>query len=831
MFRCEAVYRGCRVVLGAQSSSTLTLLVEHLLAPHANGQHTHDGGTHTYTKLRSERCQLQCDDERLQVTPIRKDEGFESDSESSGSTCDESFCSNQDIKMINDHVLRLDHLIHHDSAATSATPFTSSSSSSSSSSSDDISSSATSSGNESEDDTPRSTSECVGTSVQNSQSQVDASRGAPAVAGGSAGGCANSAGDTFLMSDILYCHVAPATPRVVVVVVKDAGSSQVYAHVFQCLTDEAARALYAHYKEASNKYKLNRYRNSKRKTDPNSSEFPVSAATVYKSGSISSHKDAAYGKPPLSGSVYSSSKISGGSLSRLRDGGGGGGGGGSSSSGRGSLRSVEARLLKGEKRDSGNNVNVIEIREASQLDNRNTTSEDPSAWNLVQHTDSNGVTHIEIESGPCSLMSSSSDTSDFNSLASMNSQPGGQLTMNSLTALPSHTTSSSDVGANSHGSNSCPTSLISTEREILIAGEVEKKTRQRQPPQFLREHNFSHLDQPWRQEDAWGEDTLKRSDNFKRDDYRRGDKKSHRDENRREEREGRSRRGRHEVELRSNNLKDVSLSMPLGSVEGLIPRLPQERPSRAREQSRTRLRHSHNKGPAPPPPPRRHPNNPSLLLVPTKSGAENARAFYPKESHIIRGNKVVRVEYPGYSSTWMHHDINNNPHHYNYYAHGNAWIGAHEYHAVRPREATTITNEMRRRSRSKSPARRPMAHRYIDAVSTFNLSQKLKDISEAVFAGKRGGGAHGNSIQGNANLSAAANNSGSNNSTHSGGGGGAREGKGHSRSMSTVSASAVEGLGDGTLKSVIKKGRKVEGSPQTRRVTFSAYATVQVMEA
>ncbi|XP_064099169.1 serine-rich adhesin for platelets-like [Macrobrachium nipponense] len=842
MFRCEAVYRGCRAVLGAQSSSTLTLLVEHLLAPNANGQLAHDGGTHTYTKLRSERCQLQCDDERLQVTPIRRDEGFESDSESSGSTCDESFCSNQDIKMINDHVLRLDHLIHHDSAATSAAPFTSSSSSSSSS--DDISSSATSSGNESEDDTPRSTSECIGTSVQNSQSQVDASRGAPAVSGGNAGGgCANTTiGDTFLMSDILYCHVAPATPRVVVVVVKDAGSSQVYAHVFQCLTEEAARALYAHYKEASNKYKLNRYRNSKRKTDPNSAESPVGGgATVYKSGSISSssHKDALYGKPP-SGSVYSSSKVAGGSLSRLRD--GGGVGGGSNSSGRGSLRSVEARLLKGEKRDLGNNVNVIEIREASQLDNRNNNNnnnEDPSSpWNLVQHTDSNGVTHIEIESGPCSLMSSSSDTSDFNSLASVSSQQqgGGQLTMNSLTALlPSHTTattSNSDViGSSLQGSSSCPTSLISTEREILIAGEVEKKTRQRQPPQFLREQqrNFGHPDppSPWRQEDnIWGEETLRRSDNFnKRDEYhRRGDKKN------REEREGRSRRGRHEVELRSHNtLKDtVPLSMPLGSVEGLIPRLPQERPSRAREQSRTRLRHSHNKGPAPPPPPRRHPNNPSLLLVPTKSGAENARAFYPKESHIIRGNKVVRVqEYPGYSSTWMHHDINNNPHHYSYYAHGNAWIGAaHEYHAMRPRETTsTITNEMRRRSRSKSPARRPMAHRYIDAVSTFNLSQKLKDISEAVFTGKR----NGNSIQANANLSAAA---AANNSSHSSAhSGGAREGKGHSRSMSTVSASAVEGLGDGTLKSVIKKGRKVEGSPQTRRVTFSAYATVQVMEA
>ncbi|XP_068239760.1 uncharacterized protein [Palaemon carinicauda] len=808
MFRCEAVYRGCRAVLGAQSSSTLTLLVEHLLTPHANSQLANDG-THTYTKLRSERCQLQCDDERLLVTPIRKDEGFESDSESSGSTCDESFCSNQDIKVINDHVLRLDHLIHHESTA-SAVPFASSSSSS-----DDTSSSATSSGNESEDETPRSTSEGLGTSGQNSHSQVDANRVSPNVNGGGGGGggvgsgSASGIGDIFLMSDILYCHVAPATPRAVVVVVKDAGSSQVNAHVFQCLTDEAAKALYAHYKEASNKYKLNRYRNSKRKSDLNSSDAPTNTATVYKSSSVNGHKEINYGKPP-SGSANSSSKISG-SLGRLRD------GGSSSKSGRGSLRSVEARLLKGERNDLANNINVIEIREASQQNNRNNNIEDTRPWNLVQHTDSNGVTHIEIESGPCSLMSSSSDTSDFNSLASINSQQGGQLTMNSLTTLPSHKPDNSDIASNFQVSNSCPTSLITSEREILIAGEVEKKTRQRQPPQLLKEQKFRNMDQSWKQEINWGEETMKTSDNFMRDDYRREGKKN-RDENR----EGRSRRGRHEGDLRSNNFKEVSLSMPLGSVEGLIPRLPQERPSRAREQSRTRLRHSHNKGPAPPPPPRRHPNNPSLLLVPTKSGAENARAFYPKESHIMRGNKIVRVEYPGYSNTWMHLDINNNPHHYNYYTHSNAWMGgAHEYHTMRPREGT-ISNEMRRRSRSKSPARRPMAHRYIDAVSTFNLSQKLKDISEAVFTGKRNG-ANGNSIQANGILSGSNNN----NNAHNG----AREGKGHSRSMSSVSASAVEGMGDGTLKSVIKKGRKVEASPQTRRVTFSAYATVQVMEA
>ncbi|XP_047469124.1 uncharacterized protein LOC125025189 [Penaeus chinensis] len=746
VFTCEAVYHGRRQVQGSQSSATLTALVDHLVhAPVPTPAHD----AQTYTKLRRERCQLQCDDERLRVTPVRKDEGFESDSESSGSACDESCCGTQDIKVISDHVLRLDQLIHEDGGSVGFA-----------SASDDTSSSATSSGAESEDDTPRS-----GGSHHphpNQHTQVDA-----------AGGI----GDMFLMSDILYCHVAAATPRVVVVVVKDAGSSQVFAHVFQCLTEDAARSLYAHYKEASNKYKLNRYRNSKRKTEL------LKGETVGQGGKVVSASG---------GGTKKGAK----SLSHALDGGGG----------RGSVRSVEARVLTGEKRgDTGTNVNVIEIRETQE------DGEKSRPWNLVQHTDANGVTHIEIESGPCSLVSSSSEVSDFSSMVSLaaarsgqSAQPASLLAPRPSSRAEAFSSSSGGDGGSVRGTSSCPSSLVSNGREVLVAGETDKKFRQRQPALLLREDLAR---QAWRADERRGDDSLRRSEK-KRDDPGREDKKR---ESRRDDHDGRSRRERYEGD------RMLVREVTRATMEAMIPRITTDRQGRPRDHSRGRLRHSHNKGPAPPPPPRRHPNNPSLMLVPTKSGTENARAFYPKESHIVRGNKLVRVDYPAYPGGWMHQDVNNNPHHYNYYA-GAAWLGPHEYHALRHRDPP-ITPEMRRRSRSKSPARRPMAHRYIDAVSTFSISQKLKDFSDAVFTSKK----NNNNVASNAMGNSLGANCGQFNSSSD------TEVKGHQRSLSTASAPA--GDGDGTLRPVIKKGRRPENSPQTRRVTFSAYATVQVMDA
>ncbi|XP_071514158.1 uncharacterized protein [Panulirus ornatus] len=705
MFSCEVVYHGRRLVQGAQSSATLTALVDHILHPPTYLQ------THSYVKRESERCQLVCDDEHIRVTTIRKDEGFESDTESSGSACDDPYCGTQDIKMINDHVLRLDQLISEDRESHTT--------------SDETLSSATSSGAESEDDSPRTAGlSCPAPTTQ----QVEVNK-------------TGSVNDMFLMSDILYCHVSPATPRVLVVVVKDPGTSQVLAHVFQCPNEDTARNLYAHYKEASNKYKLNRYRNSKRKPD------------VTQIGALRTHKTSI--QKAISNAA---AKLqSGSSLNRLEGG------------FRGSLRAWEAQVYVPDKQGHNDkNVNVIQIRD------NESGSEEPQSWNPAQHTDVNGVTHIEVDSGPYSLINCCS-TSEVNTLvglnvtnsspfsSSLNSVATRSHHRNDSLSLKSITGSDGVRGASSGG---------------LVAGDLDRRSRQRQPPLLLRRDEFPHQDQCFKSDERRNEDNLGRNES-KKEDVRR--EKKTRNECFQTGSSGRSRRDWHEGER--GGLYEVSRP----TVEAMIPRLTQPRP---RDHSRARIRNSHNKGPAPPPPPpRRHPDNPALLLVPTKSGAETARAFYPKESHIVRGNKIVRVDAAAsYRAGWLCHDDNR----HQYY----------EYHAttLTPPTESIVTPEMRRRSRSKSPARRPMAHRYIDAVSTFSLSQKLKDISDAVFTGRRSSTLYDSQVVGDV--------------------------RGH------------QGLGVGvvvdgeaTLRPVIKKGGRHEGSPQVRRVTFSAYATVQVMEA
>lgn len=332
------------------------------------------------------------------------------------------------------------------------------------------------------------------------------------------------------------------------------------------------------------------------------------------------------------------------------------------------------------------------------------------------------------------------------------------------------------------------------QREVLVAGTgtgigEDRKFRQRQQPTLLPRHDGTALDTY---------DSLRREQRLESwSEMGTGLGAAPRGM-------GRSRRDWHEVE-RVTTGQEVYRS----EIQD-----PPERPPRPRDPSRGRARSQHKKGPAPPPPPpppRRHPSQPGVLLVPTKSGAESARSFYPKESH-LRGGKVV----VGWCA-----DPNNNPRHYTYVGQG-GWRGPHEYHALPPRRP--ITPEMRRRSRSKSPARRPAANRYMDAVTTFSISQKLKDFSDAVFTARRNGGGNGGGVGqgvtmaglGTVGFSAQ---------------GAASEVRGHQRSPSTASATASDGTpAGGTLRPVIKKGRRGEGSPQPRRVTFSAYATVQVMD-
>ncbi|CAL4083919.1 unnamed protein product, partial [Meganyctiphanes norvegica] len=485
VWRCGAVYHGRRAVQGTQSQSTLTAIVDTIVREDGEPNQLQP-----FTKGvgKGERCQVVVEEERFVVVggtvrgPGGRDEGFESDSESStgSNNCDDHCCAIHDIKVISDHVLRLDALLQQEAGDSGSAGFASASSTSSSSSSDDASS-ATSSGAESEDDTPR-------------QHKQQANSNGACCTGGT-----NIPGDVFLLSDILFCHVDAVSPRIVVLVVKDAGSSLINAHVYETSSDEQARTLYQHYKEASNKYKLNRYRNSKRKLEnpKNLSESSGTSSISKNSGVGGKHSNNIVGVDEkniinttnINSVSDSDRKLSSSSTDS-------GVSNGFDGPGRASVRSVEARL----KAPGRNNVNVIEIRETiTPLEESEARAEGGSRanWNLLQHIDQNGVTHIEIESGPCSIASTNSSksgeattSSEYSSMVSLGATESSPEQISGAQSLPNRPSSRDDnfnAGGSLRGNLSQPNSLTQPPtKEVIVAGEKDKKFRQRQPARLLR---------------------------------------------------------------------------------------------------------------------------------------------------------------------------------------------------------------------------------------------------------------------------------------------------------------------------------------------------------
>ena len=570
--------------------------------------------------------------------------------------------------------------------------------------------------------------------------------------------------DIFLMSDILFCHICAPYPKVVVVVVKvSVPGSLLRAHILECVTQLAAKTLYSHYYKACNNYKLNRYRNSKRKSeikkDSHSYNDFISSNCEDNSDVFNSLRSCAVRKDSGTSSVSE-----GGSV-------------------RGSLRSIR----NGFEQVLDKNVNVIEIKS-----NENTDESQP--FSLVQHIDSEGITHIEIESGPISLINGGSVSSDFSSIISLSTPENNVI--NSIT-LNSINSTKKRVSSANHSNT--VNNATKAERESISLNERDKKFRQRQPAMILRDSGESFNQKLGKKSEVEQKEYTSRQERHIPDQSRSRDFtrpplpppsswgvperpsrpreiSRNRNQNNRDSRDHEQR----EKDFREREFREFK-----------------DRELRAREFKELAARNKYNKGPAPPPPPRRHPHDSSLLLVPTKSGHEPKRSYYPKESHIVRGNKVVRVDFPTVP-VWGHRsDPNNNARQYMHYTGG--W--AHEYHAPRIREPS-LNSEIRRRSRSKSPARRQVTNRYIDAVTTFNFSQKLKEISEAVFSTKKAPNSIVNFLPPITNRTL----------TRSG--------------SNPLSSGEIE-----PLKPVIKKLDSKASETDNRRVTFSAYATVQLMDS
>ncbi|KAB7506421.1 hypothetical protein Anas_04268 [Armadillidium nasatum] len=739
LFLCDAIYRGSEALEGAVSPTKLTALVDLVLTTQEPGKE--------YSHVCIDK--LQIDEERLRISKSRRDEGFESDSESSstasGSLIEENVCGSPEIKVIQDHVLRLEKLLRQDSGIHHCTTKLPSDGGSASISS--------SSGAESEEEAPKRP-ENVDFSI-NVTSEEDSRRVAAIQAD-------NGNGDHFLLSDILFCHVMTHRPKIVTIVVKSIDSHLVTAHLFECLSQEAARTLYNCYYTASNKYKLNRYRKSKRRIELFDTEQKALLDRIHVS-IRNVNKKKYTGEEPYFRESQSKSKLNG----RLDE------------------NEINIRkTFKNEFNGDTTNINIIEIKD-SHLPVRIPNG-------MLQKTDENGVTHIEIESAPCSMI---------DSVQELRTTFDSQEVLSALDRLSLHSVFNPESYLNSIGvTGSCPNSITEASREIYATGdkEREKKLRQRQPPLLLKKDNY------------------RRMDNLPRKEIRKAERKSRIGGEEQIQEKTQCLSEQYFSNINSNPNKEIQRNKELENISETVDSTESyptnsERQSRLRNTSKDKgkFRSNHNKGPAPPPP-KTHTNNPSLILVPTKSGQEKTKSYYPKESHIVRGSKLIRIDYPLYPPWNMNSDINNNPKRL-YYAHRN-WVSSNEYHSNRYKDNSSFSSEIRKRSRSKSPARRPMSHRYIDVVSTFNLSQKIKEFSDNVIQSLK------NNAQSSQTTSPFITSRDTQERTTF-----KREKKVSSDSQSSNNSNA--------LRPVIKRGKKTDCNNQdSKRVTFSAYATVQLME-
>ena len=410
-----------------------------------------------------------------------------------------------------------------------------------------------------------------------------------------------------------------------------------------------------------------------------------------------------------------------------------------------SIRSSNKSIRKSCVNDE-QNINIIEVKSVNHNNDQH--------FNLKQHTDYNGITHIEIESNPVTLSNSEPVSSDFSSIISLSTPEP---------VTPSDETSSyHSFNNSSHASNRC-------------SPRPHIKDFQYPNIDFL-EKSIVPIDEPISEGGETFESKLARI------------------------------RIENKIKVQPENSPLVNKNNR--AFRKISPNYPQVRPSDKRllcervplQNSDNKFKHNNNhiinrnniKNIGPPTPPRRHPHDPSLLLIPTKSGQESKKAFYPKESHIIRGNKTVRVEYPSIPGVWSaRENYQNNSRQYMHYS-GGGW--AHEFHSARAREPI-LTSELKRRSRSKSPARRQSGNRYLEAVSNFNIAQKLKGISGAMFSSKK---SQNNAIV-NTLPSVTPHRPFNNFDSHN------------------------------SLKSVIKKHVDRTSDNDSRRVTFSAYTTVQLL--
>ena len=452
------------------------------------------------------RCNVEFSDKNLLVTFIKKDEGFESDTESAKSVensesvqVEDKSCSG-DEKIINDHVLRLSG---EDSDSETSDHNKSSSSGSSSASS-----------------TP---------TVELSKYKFDHL-------------------DTYSINDVLICHTDKVYKNCVIWVIRKSGSLE--ALVFECTSEDNARQLYRKFHEVSKRSKLERHR--RRKSD---------------GGSIVTR-----------GSDFSNISSAGG-LGKLKP-------------------SAENITI--------NNIDTSLIEKAVEKNQQK--------WSLVQHTDKNGVTHIEVEA------------SDKQQAASHLVKPREGGREGEARSLLSFSPQFSGRGKGKAGKGP-DRSKFARELESILSSEVKKRSegeaspysRQRTPGESLslRQRAPAML--------------LKKLDEFEEAAHKIWAKAEAEEENRKVWSGARS----------SNSVIGITTPAPPG------PQLDKQEPRQEKEKEKERERKpSGGKTRQKEAVVKKEAEGPRIL-IPTKTGKEPPKKLYPKESPPLYGGRYLPLGVSG----------------------------------------------------------------------------------------------------------------------------------------------------------------------------------------
>ncbi|PSN39440.1 hypothetical protein C0J52_23818 [Blattella germanica] len=395
--QCEAILLGREQVEGGVDTTSLATLIRSLLPA---------SGRKSWSNSADERYTLRCQDGLEFIKKIvqnkqhhhskrHDDEGFESDGDddsastrSLGSSADDTISNSSSCCFVDDHVFKCHPTTPTPSGRSSSTARVPSSSTSSCVSSVATDSANSSGASDTEDTSapptpsPTVTTTSVSALVKSlSLFQQRNSSTLPSKQTSLSTVASNKdehdyGRESYAVNEVAFCHTDPSFPRVVVWVVKKRRaqrlspsgtdtSSGLEAVVFECSNEENMKKLCESFQETSRRAKLDQYRHPHRRKDTSPAPNRTQSSSITPESIIKALKDASEKNPTLSTTLNSTVKP----IIKPKP-----------------IHLPTSRTSSSNSSGPGSEVEVLSTVAGTR-------------FNLVQRTDGDGVTHIEVSRG------------------------------------------------------------------------------------------------------------------------------------------------------------------------------------------------------------------------------------------------------------------------------------------------------------------------------------------------------------------------------------------------------------------------------------------------